>query len=142
MTHYSTTTLEPVRPPNVVEHDGRWWDTRPDAPDRDAHLAAVGIVALVTTEPPTITANEVAERSIALVSGVPTVVYTVRPKTAEELAADVAAQADQTDRDAARQAVATLRTYIDTPNPTAAQTVGVVKLLCRVAVRLVRDAYA
>jgi len=45
-----------------------------------------------------------------------------------------------TERESARQAMANLQAYIDLTTPTTAQTVGVVKLLCRVAMVLVRHA--
>lgn len=40
--------------------------------------------------------------------------------------------------DAIEQALAALRGYIANPTPTSAQTTVVVKLLCRVTIRLVR----
>lgn len=69
----------------------------------------------VTDEPPTYgPATEVLERGdVTLVAGVPTVQYTVRAKTADE----IAAEADETDRRAkgvnVGQAVNWLRTHAD-----------------------------
>ena len=85
MTYYSTATLTSVRPPNAVFHSGRWWDTREGAPNRDAHLAAVGIVPLVDTVRPADTDTTTHDRSVALVDGTPTVVWTARPWTEPEL---------------------------------------------------------
>jgi len=44
------------------------------------------------------------------------------------------------DRDAAQQAIENLQAYRDLASPTNAQTVAVVKLLCRVAIILIRRA--
>lgn len=41
-------------------------------------------------------------------------------------------------RDQAEQAIANLRTYRDLASPTNAQTIAAVKLLCRVAIGLIR----
>ena len=40
-----------------------------------------------------------------------------------------------------KSATKTLRAYENAASPTNAQTVAVVKLLCRVAIRLIRDQY-
>jgi hypothetical protein len=56
----------------------------------------------------------------------------------EARAAEEAAQA--TDYEAARQAVANLNSYANLASPTNAQTVAVVKLLCRVSVILIKRA--
>ena len=87
--YYSTSTLEPVNPPMSVKYGDppRWRDTRRDAPDRDVHLAAVGIVELDDSAPkPADTATDTHDRTIELVDDVPTVVWVQRPWTREELA--------------------------------------------------------
>lgn len=49
-------------------------------------------------------------------------------------------QARATDYAAAKAAIANLRTYADTANPTNAATVAAVKLLCRVSIVLIKRA--
>ena len=44
----------------------------------------------------------------------------------------------QADRDAAQQAIENLQAYRDLASPTGAQTIAAVKLLCRVAIILIR----
>ena len=96
MTYYSTSTLQQVGPPRGVFYAERWWDTRVDAPNRDAHLAAVGIVALDDSAVrPVDTDTHTHDRTVTLVAGVPTVVYVQRPWTQGELDAQQA-QANRT----------------------------------------------
>lgn len=106
-------------------------------------LAAVCGFFRVVGDPPVANDGEVVERDPVpvLVDGVPTWQYTVRAKTVEELAAEAEAEADRAERDQVKQAVTNLRAYENAASPTNAQTVAVVKLLCRVAIRLIRDQY-
>ncbi len=56
----------------------------------------------------------------------------------EAVAAAETARAN--DYDTAKQALVSLQAYVDTSAPTAAQTTAAVKLLCRVAIILIRRA--
>lgn len=108
----------------------------------DADLVAACGWHPVTDNPPTPAAGEVVERSgVELVDGTPTVVYTVRARTAEEIAAEQQAATDQTERDQARQAVENLLAYVALSAPTAAQRLAFERLVGRVLVRLIRDQY-
>lgn len=68
-------------------------------------------------------------------------VYTVRAKTADELAADVAAAQAKTERDQAKAAIADIDTFLALPTPSNAQVVAQVRLNARVLKRLIRDAF-
>jgi len=88
----------------------RYWDLRPmTSPD----LAALGWHEVVDTPRPADTATDTHERSIVLVNGVPTVTWTARPWTTEELAARTAAANGQTLRDGIAAEIAALKTSID-----------------------------
>jgi len=105
-------------------------------------VEACGWHPVIDTPPAYDPATHVLERgTVELTAGTPTVQYTVRAKTADELAADQRAIADDAEREQAKTAVTNLRAYIDTATPTNAQTVAAVKLLCRVAVRPIIDRY-
>lgn len=67
-------------------------------------------------------------------------VYTVRAKTQAELDADADAAQTALERQQARDAIADLDAFLALSAPTNAQTLTVVKLLCRIAKRLIRDA--
>jgi hypothetical protein len=68
-----------LRPKAYRNHTGLQYAT-------DEQLAALGILPVVDVERPADTATHTTERSIELVAGVPTVVWTPRPWTVEELA--------------------------------------------------------
>ena len=63
--------------------DGAWVLGLPDAPDD--LKAACGYLPVVEVAPPTVGDTEVADRSVAVVGGRPTEVWTKRAKTADEL---------------------------------------------------------
>lgn len=108
----------------------------------DDIYAECGWLPVVGTPPTFNPATQVMEHGdVMLVAGVPTRQYTVRPKTAEELAAEAVAIADEAERDQARQAITNLRAYDNLASPTNAQTVAVVKLLCRVCIALIRNTF-
>ena len=121
MTYYSTSTLQQVGPPRGVFYAERWWDTRVDAPNRDAHLAAVGIVPLDDTAVrPADTETHTHDRTVELAAGIPTVVYVQRLWTQAELDAQQAAENQTTIDTAITAALAELDALI------AAPAVGVV----------------
>lgn len=108
-----------------------------------AELAACGWFVVVEPAPPTLTALQTRDPdTIEVVGGVPTRVYHVRNKTQAELDADAAAAQAITERQQARDAIADLDAFLALQSPTNAQVVTVVRLLCRVAKRLIRDAIA
>lgn len=86
---------------------------------------------------PADTATATWDRTVPFVTDRFVVTWVERAKTQAELDADAA----QADREQARQAVTNLRAYADAASPTNAQTVAIVKLLCRVCIRLIRDQY-
>ena len=74
----------PTRLP--VHFNGRWWDCR-DATIRAAYIAAADWRPVTDAPAPADTGTTTHDYSIALVGGVPTVTWTARPWTVEELAA-------------------------------------------------------
>lgn len=134
----------PLRTPRKVEAklldgallsppDGRW---------TDALAAACGFLPVTEPVRPAITVTQTFDPdTIELVAGVPTRVYHVRDKTQAELDDDAAAARDALERQQARDAVAELDTFLALQTPTNAQVVAVVRLLCRVAKRLIRDTF-
>jgi hypothetical protein len=105
----------------------------------DEQLAAIGILPVVEVAQPADTATHTFERSIELVAGVPTVVWTARAWTAEELAARTAATNDTAMRAEVDQALDGLRAIINSSGTlTAAQLSNAVRLLARVLLRLCR----
>jgi hypothetical protein len=76
--------IEQVGPPNLWYDGLRWWDFRPQDP---ATYAAAGWLPVTDVPKPADTATDTFDRSVTLVAGVPTVTWTQRPWTVEELAA-------------------------------------------------------
>lgn len=106
-------------------------------------LAALcGFVPVVETDPPTVTGAQVAESTVALVGGVPTRTWSVRPKSAPELAADTSAGNGRTLETKLRAALATNATYLAVVAPTNAQNTAQVKALTRQVNGLVRRTLA
>lgn len=91
-----------------------------------------------TAVKPADTATTTWERSFPFVDGRFVLTWVERPKTQDELDQD----ANETERTQVRNAIQALRDYIDNPAPNGSATVAVVKLLCRIAIRLVRDNYS
>lgn len=106
-----------------------------------ALLDAVGAVEIVDPGPQPPDGQVVESRTLADVNGTPNAVYAYRAKTQAELDAEAQAAADEAEREQARRAVDNLQAYIALDSPSAAQTVAVVKLLCRVVIRLIRDSF-
>jgi hypothetical protein len=105
----------------------------------DEQLAALGILPVVETPRPADTATHTTARSIELVAGVPTVAWTQRAWTVDELAARTAAANDSTMRADVDQALDGLRAIINSSGTlTAAQLSNAVRLLARVLLRLCR----
>lgn len=108
----------------------------------EADRAACGWFQVTDVSPLFDSATQVLERgAVVLVDGFPVVDYTVRDKTPEELAADAQTAADETERDAARNAIANLDAYLALTSPTNAQVKSAVDYLAKVARRLIIDQY-
>jgi hypothetical protein len=102
---------------------------------------ACGYMVVVEPPRPPITALETFDPdTFQLLVGVPTRIYHVRNKTQAELDAEAAAVTAEAERDDARAAIAQLDTFLAIGTPTNAQVLAVVRLLARVAKRLIRDA--
>jgi hypothetical protein len=105
----------------------------------DEQLAALGILPVVDVERPADTATHTTERSVELVAGVPTVVWTQRAWTADELAARTAAANNTAMRAEVDQALADLRLITGSSGTlTGAQLSNAVRLLARVLIRMIR----
>lgn len=88
---------------------GEWVLGLADAPD--SLRVACGWYPVTDTARPADTADTTHDRTIDVVDGTPTVVWTARPKTTEEQAADTDRAAFQTREDNLAAAVATLRQW-------------------------------
>jgi hypothetical protein len=105
----------------------------------DEQLAALGILPVVEVERPADTDTHTFERSIELVAGVPTVVWTQRAWTGDELAARAAFTNETTIRAEVDQALDGLRLITNSSGTlTAAQLSNAVRLLARVLIRVIR----
>jgi len=86
-------------PPEDVTAEGRWWDLRQHEYTveewEDLILAPHGWHPIAVTPRPPDTATDTSDYSLVLIDGVPTEVWTVRPKTPEELGVEEA-QANMT----------------------------------------------
>ena len=75
--------IDQIGQPPALAYDGlRWWDLRPRDP---ATLAALGWQPVTDTVRPPDTDTTTADRSVALVGGIPTETWTARLWTAAEL---------------------------------------------------------
>ena len=111
---------------------------------RDADPAvqeACGWFQVTDTTRPADTVTERYERSVDLVAGVPTVVWSAVAKTVEEQAAEAAEAAAVIERQQARNAIANLNQYLALTSPTNAQVRQAVDYLARVCKRLIVDQY-
>lgn len=126
-----TITTVSGRLPNAARRldNGAWVMFGPNA---DAAVwATTGWFEVVDVARPDDTATDTHTRSVELVGGVPTAVWTQVPKSAEQLEADRVASEDTTLRDQARNAYTNNRTYIGLASPTNAQVAAQVKDLTR-----------
>jgi hypothetical protein len=116
--------------------DGRWVLGLPTAPT--ALVEACGWYAVADVAAPAVTAAEVAVQSLAVVDGRPVHQWTVRAKTADELAADTAATVSTDLRTKMRAALADNATFLALASPTQAQTLAQVRRLTRQTNALIR----
>jgi hypothetical protein len=89
----------------------------------DEQLAAIGILAVVDVPRPADTATHTFERSVDLVAGVPTVVWTPRAFTVDELAARTrnANRDALTDLQVLTARIADIKTFLTDPDVIAAE---------------------
>ena len=134
----STIQAESGRVPNAARRlDTQQWVL--GLPDASVALQqACGWFAVTDTPRPAETPTTTHDRTVQLVANVPTVVWTSRPKTPDELAADTATANDATIRTQATTALDTNRTFIALASPTQAQTLAQVKALSRQMNGLIR----
>lgn len=109
----------------------------------DATLQACGWYVVVEPARPSITAAQTFDPDTFEFAGnTVTRVFHVRAKTQAELDADAAAAQATLERRQAKDAIVDLDAFLALATPTNAQTLVVVKLLCRIAKRLIRDAFS
>jgi len=92
---------------------------------------ACGYFPVTDVPRPADTATDTFDRSVQLVNGTPTVVWTRRPMTAQELANVTATANRATIQQQATTALDTNRTFLAIASPTNAQTLAQVKALTR-----------
>jgi hypothetical protein len=89
----------------------------------DEQLAAIGILPVVDTPQPADTATHTFDRSVQLVAGVPTVVWTQRAWTADELTSRTRAinNAALTDLQVLQAKIAEIKSFLTDPDVVAAE---------------------
>jgi len=124
------TSAERGRPPDAARRvdTQQWVLGLPDAPVELQQ--ACGWYLVVEAAPPTPSASQVVESTVQVVNGVPTRVYSLRDKTADEIASDT----QQANRATIEGRVTTLLGQLDTiaatsGTLTAAQLSGAVRQL-------------
>ena len=139
MTYYHLPTGT-VRQPRGSEQrtDTGQWVSPPNRAWTDDLAALCGFAPIIDTPQPADTDTTTHDRRITVIDGTPTVTWTPRAKTADELAA--VAQATNTGalEAKARAALTANGTYLALAAPTNAQTVAQVKALTRQMTALVR----
>lgn len=110
----------------------------PDTGWTDELAALCGFVPVVETAAPAVTAAQVAESTVQLVAGIPTRAWTVRAKTAAELAGDTANTNRGTLTTRASAALTGNASFLAIATPTAAQVAAQVKALTRQVNALIR----
>ena len=129
MTYYHTPTST-VRSPGRVEVklSDRALLGPPESGWTPELAALCGFAVVVETAAPVVTAAQVAESSVTLVAGVPTRTWTVRAKTAPEVAADTAQANRATIQGRALTLIGQMDTIIATTGTlTAAQLSGFIR---------------
>ena len=124
----------------ILPYNGIW---------SDSERTAAGYYKVSQTERPEDTATDTFDRSLEIVDGVPTVIWTQRPMTQDELdaaAAKAAADAAQAAQDAlmsdteaqARTGFANNKDYLALPAPTGPESIAQVEALTRQVNGLIR----
>ena len=105
-----------------------------------AELQALGWVEIVDTPRPATDPTGSHSRTVEVVDGVPTVVWTLTPYAQEQLDQQAAEAADAAERQQIKNALATLDNIIDSADSmNNAQIRAAVGYLARVCRRLVKD---
>ena len=99
---------------------------------------ACGWYEVVDTPRPDDTPTTTTDRSVELVNGTPTVVWTQRNKTPDEIASDTATTNGETIRTQATAALDANRTFLAIATPTAGQNAAQCKQLTRQMNGLIR----
>ena len=97
----------------------------------DTLVQACGYYPVTDVPKPADTATDTFDRSVQLVNGTPTVTWTQRPMTADELAAATATKNRATIQNQATTALANNRTYLAIATPTTAQMRAQIDALTR-----------
>ena len=104
----------------------------------DELAAACGFAPVVETLAPTPGATQVPVSTVELVNGTPTRTWTLRDKTAAELAAETQATNTGTLEGKARQALTVNANFLALAAPTQAQTLAQVRALTRETTALIK----
>jgi len=128
--------IEQVGPPRLWFDGSRWWDFRPQDPQT---YAAAGWLPVTDVAKPANTATDTYDRSVILVDDIPTVTWTIRPWTAEELTSQTESVNDATISTNLQADLTALQAIIDTTNADLRTDPSQeIKDLARVARRLIR----
>jgi len=131
--HIDNNTITAIgRLPQGADADGQWLTLDAD----NAHLA--GWFEVVDTARPADTDTTTHDRSVDLVNGTPTVVWTPRDWTGDEQTARTAEANGATIRSQAEQAMAGNTKFLAISAPTQAQVLAQVKALTRQNQGLIR----
>jgi hypothetical protein len=140
--HTDRTGIKTLRGPGRVERKiADNTEVRPGVNGWTAALLAVcgfADVPLVEVPSPAVTANQIATVTAQLVADIPTQVWTIRAKTADEITAATAAANDTTIRQQADAALTANRTYLQIASPTNAQVAAQVRALTQQNNKLIR----
>lgn len=125
-------------PPAARRLDTGAWVTPAGGVWSAPEMAACGLVHVVAVARPADTATTTTDRSVTLLAGVPTEVWTSRPKTQAEVDAATAATNDLDLRSKAATALTNNTAYLGIGSPTNAQAVAQVSALTRQVNALIR----
>jgi hypothetical protein len=131
--HITNNTIDTIgRLPKAADANGQWLTLTAD----NAHLA--GWFEVVDAARPADTDTTTHDRSVELVDGTPTVVWTPRAWTTDEQTARTAKANGTTIRTQAEQAMVGNKTFLALASPTQAQTLAQVKALTKQNQGLIR----
>jgi hypothetical protein len=125
-------------PSSLRRADTGQWVCPPDGSWSVEQAAACGWHPVTETAAPTVAANETATVSLAVVDGLPVRTWTVRPKTADELAAETAVKVHGDLRGRMRQAITDNSAYLAIAAPTNVQNLAQIRRLTRQMNALIR----
>jgi hypothetical protein len=125
-------------PGSLRRVDSGAWVCPPDGSWSDVEAALCGWFQVAEVAAPAVTAAQVAEPSIGVVNGLPVQQWTIRAKTADELAADTATRVHGDLRTRMRAAVGDNAAYLAIGAPTNAQNLAQIRRLTRQMNALIR----